>query len=117
MDSKGYIDLERDKQIARAGAYVGYDHVGIEDWCSMSYSMPDERRVELVLAMLEGGFQDRILLSTDSNCWALGGGEPLLHNVGHMLRYFVPKLRQAGVSEDAINGILVENPKRVLPIQ
>ncbi|MFC1893337.1 phosphotriesterase [Chloroflexota bacterium] len=117
LDSKANLDLERDKQIARAGAYVAYDHIGIEEWGKMFYAMPDERRVELVVAMLEAGFRDRILLSTDSNCHGLGWGDTFLHNVGHMLRYFVPKLRQAGISEETINHILVENPKRVIPIQ
>ena len=117
LDGSGHIDLEHDKQIARAGAYVAYDDIGIEDWSSMPYGMPDEHRVELVLAMLEAGFQDRILLSTGSKCQVLGWGEPHLHNSAHMIRYFLPKLRQAGVGEEAINGILVRNPKRVLPIQ
>ncbi|MFC1893623.1 phosphotriesterase [Chloroflexota bacterium] len=116
-DTKGYIDLERDRQIVRMGAYVAYDHIGIEEWCRMWYGMPDEIRVELVVKMLEDGFQDRILLSADSNCWGLGWGERFLHNVGHIIRYFLPKLRDAGVSEEALNVMLVENPKRVLPIQ
>jgi len=116
-DERFALDLERDKQIARAGAYVGYDHIGIEAWSRMFYHIPDERRVELVLAMLKAGFQERILLSADANCHSLGWGDTHLHNVGHVLRYFIPKLRQAGVSEEVINGMLVENPKRILPIQ
>lgn len=117
LDGKDSVDLERDKKIARAGAYVSYDHLGIEDWSRMPYAMPDERRLELVSAMLEAGFQERILLSSDSRSWSLGRAEPFLHNAGHMLRYFLPKLRKAGISEQVITGILVDNPKRVLPIQ
>lgn len=117
LDGTGHIDLEQDKQIARSGAYVAYDDIGIEEWSRMPYAMPDERRVEMILAMLEAGFQDRIMLSAGSKCQVLGWGESHLHNVAHMLRYFLPKLKQVGVSEEAINGMLVENPKRVLPIQ
>lgn len=117
LDSNRNIDLERDKEFARAGAYIGYDHVGIEDWCRMFYGMPDERRIELVQAMLQAGFRDRLLISADSNCWGLGWGEVFLHNVGHILRYFAPKMKQAGINQETINAILVENPKRVLPIQ
>ncbi|MFC1893633.1 phosphotriesterase [Chloroflexota bacterium] len=118
LDSEGYMDLERDKQIAHAGAYVSYDQAGIENtWSRTRYAMPDERRVELVSAMLEAGFQDRILLSSSSKCWGLGRGEAHRHMIGHVLRYFVPKLKQAGVSEAAINAMLLENPKHVLPIQ
>lgn len=117
LDSKDATDLERDKKIARAGAYVSYDHLGIEGWSQMPYAMPDERRLELVSAMLQAGFQERLLLSSGSRSWSLGRAEPFLHNAGHMLRYFLPKLKKTGISEQAINRILVDNPKRVLPIQ
>lgn len=111
------IDLDRDKQIARTGAYPAYDHIGVEGWCRMFYARPDEARLELVLAMLEAGFQDRIIISADSNAWGLGWGESYLSSVGHTLRYFVPRMKRAGVGEDVIRGLLVENPKRVLPMQ
>jgi len=117
LDESTAIAKDLDRQVAQAGAYVGYDHLGVEDWSTMHFSMPDERRVERILEMIEAGFQDNILLSTDANCYHLRLGEPTPHNVGHTLRYFVPKMRQAGISEEAINGMLVENPKRVLPIQ
>lgn len=117
LDSKDQVDLERDKQIARSGAYVAYDQIGIEDiWCREWYAMSDNIRVELVLAMLNSGFQDRILLSSGSIGWRLGA-EPFLHNVGHTIRCFTPKLMEAGVSQEVIHGILAENPKHVLPIQ
>jgi phosphotriesterase-related protein len=117
LDSQGYIDIERDKEIARAGAYVSYDQVGIEDWSKMPYRMPDEKRVELILAMLDAGFKDRILLSTSSKCQKLGWGENHFHNVGHLIRYFLSKLKRAGVSDAIINEMLLENPRKALPIQ
>ena len=117
LDSKDCLDVERDKQIARAGAYLGYDQVGIEGWLSAPYAMADEQRVDLFKAIVAAGLQDRILLSTSSNGWRLGRDEVMLHNVAHLSRYFLPKLKQAGISEKTINTVLVENPKRVLPIQ
>lgn len=117
LDGKDCLDLERDKQIARAGAYVAYDRVGLEEWSGKPYRLPDERRAELVLAMVTAKLQDRLLLSSNAKCQSLGRGEPSLHNVTHVLRYFLPKLKQAGLSERILNGILVDNPKRVLPIQ
>lgn len=116
LDSHGYIDIERDKEIARSGAYISYDQVGIEDWSKMPYRMPDAKRVDLVLTMLDAGFKDHILLSTSSKCQQLGWGENHLHSVGHLIRYFLSKLKQAGVSNAMITDILVENPKHVLPI-
>jgi len=106
------IDLERDKEIARKGAYVGYDHIGWED-ASVPYSMPDERRVELVKAMVEAGFTEHIVLSCSAIGYALGEPQPK-HSFGHLLESFVPRLKKAGVSQSAIDTILVENPKRIL---
>jgi predicted metal-dependent phosphotriesterase family hydrolase len=110
------IDLERDQEFAKKGFYIGYDHIGIEEWSSMPYAMPDEKRIDLVLKMLDAGFKDRIILSCDTNSWSLGWNTPK-HTVGHLLRSFVPKLRSRGVSDKVINDILIENPKRFLTIQ
>ena len=117
LDSKDNLDLERDKKIARAGAYVAYDQIGIEEWSHASCAMSDARRVELVQEMLKLGFQDRMLLSANSMGWRLEKDGLLLHSAAHVLRSFVPALRRAGVTEEALNDMLIENPKRVLPIQ
>jgi phosphotriesterase-related protein len=126
VDAAYCIDIERDKELARKGAYVGYDHIGIEPWSPMPYNMFDEKRVELVQEMLADGHRDRIILSCDVNCHSLGWykmphkigkNDTPLHTVGHLLRYFVPNMRKHGIDEDTIRHLLVENPKRVLPIQ
>lgn len=109
-DNPAAQDLERDKEIARRGAYVGYDHIGTE---TGPQGMPDQGRVELVKAMIEAGFVTRVILS----CGAIGhamGWPQTAQSYAHLLRSFVPKLRQAGVSDDAIQTMLVENPKRLL---
>ena len=117
LNGSGRIDMEYDRQIIRAGAYVAYDDIGVQDWSRRPYRMPDERRVDLLLSMTKAGLQDHVLLSTGSRSHSLSWGEPSLHNVGHLFRYFLPAMRHAGVGEDLIHKILVENPKRVLPIQ
>ncbi|MFQ5879507.1 MAG: phosphotriesterase, partial [Dehalococcoidia bacterium] len=115
LSSAYSLDLERDKEIARRGAYLGYDHIGIEPtWSDAAYAMPDERKVELIIAMVEAGYAQNLILSCDVNGWSLGWKNPY-HTVAHLLRYFVPRLHRAGISEEMIHTLLVENPKRVLP--
>ncbi len=109
------IDLERDKEIAKNGAYVGYDHIGWED-PSVPHSIPDERRVQLVKAMVEAGFAERIVLSCSAIGYAIDVPQPK-HSFSHLLKSFVPKLKKAGVSASAIDTILIENPKRILTVQ
>ncbi len=116
-DAKYALDLERDKDLARQGAYVGYDHIGIEAWSPQPYAMPDSERVELVQAMLKAGHRDRLILSADVNSFSLGWSTTPLHTVGHLLRYFVPAMRAAGIDDDTITHLFVENPRRVLPMQ
>lgn len=125
-DAAYCLDFERDKELARKGAYVAYDHIGIEAWSPTPDHMRDEVRVEMVKAMLDAGYRDRLLISCDASGHGLGWykmkhkfgkNDTPLHTVGHLLRYFVPKMRQAGIDEDTIRHLLVENPKQILPIQ
>lgn len=111
-----HLDMERDKEVARRGAYIAYDHVGVEKWCRMFYARPDEERLEYVLAMLNAGFEDRVMIATDTNSKGLGWGETYLHNPAHLLRYFVPKMKKAGIKDKTITKLLVENTRRVLPM-
>ncbi|MFC1893631.1 phosphotriesterase [Chloroflexota bacterium] len=106
------VNLERDKEIAKKGAYIAYDHIGWED-SSVPYGMPDEQRVELVKAMVEAGLTEHIILSCSAIGYAIGMPQPK-HSFAHLLKSFVPRLRTAGVSDRAIDTILVENPKRIL---
>lgn len=116
-DAKYAIDLERDKEMMRRGYFVGHDHIGFEDvWSPALYAMPDERRVELVVALVEAGFVDRLILSNDTSGFALGWTTPF-QSYAHLLRSFVPKLLKAGVTQEQIDTMLIGNPKRVLPIQ
>lgn len=116
LDSNGFTNVERDKQIARAGAYVAYDRIGTQNTSNNIFAMPDEDRLKLILNLLDAGLQDQILLSTSSHCQSLSWGESNVHSVSHLLRYFLPGLRKTGVDEATINKLLVQNPRRVLTI-
>lgn len=98
-------DGEVAKAIARRGAFVGFDRQG---------GPGDTRQVKMVLAMLDAGYAANLLFSSDFS----GGGSQLRHNggpgYGKTLTVFVPKLREAGVDEKALQGILADNPRRLL---
>jgi len=85
------------KQVAKRGASVGFDRVTLPRF------VPDEGRVPMILAFLEAGYGDKLLLSTDSR-----------KDYGNTVTKFVPQLRAAGVNEDTIHRILVDNPRRFL---
>ncbi|MGE3913561.1 MAG: phosphotriesterase [Chloroflexota bacterium] len=75
----------------------------------------DEQRVMTIARLVGDGLAGSITLAhdvcykTDLTTW---GGD----GYGHVLRNIVPRLRLAGVPESAIQQMLVENPRQLLPL-
>lgn len=95
------------RELAQSGAYVAFDTVGKESYQS------DTTRLRLLLALLEAGHADRVLLSCDISRHAYlrsEGGQ----GYGHLFRSFLPRIRAAGVGEDLIDLMTRRNPLRFL---
>jgi phosphotriesterase-related protein len=94
------------KQLAKRGVFVGFDRVTIP-------IVPDAQKVTTVLAFLDAGYADQLLLSSDfSNGRALkkNGGPGIAQTV----TVFGPMLTRAGVSEATLHRILADNSRRFL---
>ena len=100
-------DTGMHKAIAKRGAWVGFDRIGLVQ------TMPDEERVKMVLAMLEAGYADRLLFAGDGpfRPWLKKEGGPGLAQV---VTRFLPMLRKAGVKDETLHTITVDNPRRFL---
>ena len=96
--------------IARRGAFIGLDTLGHEMGRS---DIPAAAKVRMVQDLLDAGLVDHILFSSDQ-----GNVRQFNRYYGHgwasVLMQFVPKLRFAGVPEETIRKILVDNPRRYL---
>lgn len=100
-------------EVARTGAYVAFDHC--TDEAGAPYSAPDEGRVQFVLALLEAGYEEQLLLSTDRISHSLSRAETRqAFTYASLLTRFLPMLREAGVSEETLHNVMVENPRRLL---
>jgi phosphotriesterase-related protein len=93
------------KAICRRGAFVGFDRQG---------GPGDAQQVPLVMALLEAGFADNLMFSSD-----FSSANELKRNnrdLGYAktLTVFVPKLKAAGAGDDVLRGIMVDNPRRFL---
>jgi phosphotriesterase-related protein len=92
------------KSLCKRGAFVGYDRQG---------GPGDANNVPQILALIEAGYADNLLFSSD-----LSMAQQVKHNggtgYGKTLTVFVPKLREAGVKEEALHGILTENPRKFI---
>lgn len=97
-------DLWLHLQIAKRGAFVGYDGPS-----KIKY-YPDSVRVELIKGMLDAGFGSRLLISGDmgrrSYLTSYGGGP----GFGYILKKFVPRLLAEGLTQADIDQIWVRNP-------
>jgi phosphotriesterase-related protein len=94
------------KQLAKRGVFVGFDRVTIP-------IVPDAERVVMIMAMVEAGYSDQILISSDfavANSLKKNGGAGLAQTS----TVFGPMLLKAGMTTDMLRHILVENPKRFL---
>lgn len=96
--------VEVQKALCKRGAFIGFDRQG---------GQGDARQVPMVLALIEAGYAGNLMFSSD-----LSSANQLKRNNGagyaKTLTVFVPKLREAGVKEDTLHGILVDNPRRFL---
>ncbi|MFC4493995.1 phosphotriesterase [Streptomyces ovatisporus] len=107
----GHQDLLDDsavhRELAAAGAYVSFDTIGKESYQS------DGTRLRLLLALLEAGHADRVLLSCDVSRFGYlrSEGGP---GYGHLFRSFLPRVRAAGADDDLIDLLTRRNPLRFL---
>ena len=96
--------VEVHKALCKRGAFIGFDRQG---------GQGDARQVPMVQTLIDAGYADNLLFSSD-----LSTANQLERNGGagyaKTLTVFVPKLREAGVKEETLHGILVDNPRRFL---
>lgn len=110
----GHLDRNMDWdyhiQVAERGVYFGYDQI------SKSKYYPDGQRVEFICRMIKAGHGKQLMLSMDlarQSNFTTYGGQP-----GHtyFMDTFVPMLKLAGLSDDRIHMLLIDNPKNALTV-
>lgn len=107
----GHIDLSGDlnyiRQVLSTGITVGFDTVGKNAY------LEDEKRIEFLKELEDSRQLDQVVLSMDltrKSHLAYKGGI----GYSYLVEKFLPALREAGIKEESINLMLIENPKRLL---
>ena len=101
------------KQIAESGCYLEWDLFGKEESHFSRNTPNDAARMDYIASMSAQGYGDKIVIAQDicdKNRLLKYGG----HGYFYILAHIVPRMRARGFSQDAIDKILVENPKRAL---
>ena len=114
--SDGRDDPAYQKSLADRGSYVGFDRFGLEQ------IVPDAVRTRNLKALVDAGHRDRVMVSHDTvNCWqgALGATDPAelskaLPNwrMTHLFEHIFPELKRMGMSQEDLDHIVIENPRR-----
>lgn len=106
----GHVDrkLEYDyhRALLETGAYLIYDQLGKEKY------VPDRDRIALLGRLIAEGYGERIMLSGDfgrASYWTSNGGGP---GLTYILWRFLPWLLSEGISKEAVQALVVDNPAR-----
>jgi phosphotriesterase-related protein len=95
------------------GSYIGMDRFGLPKF---------EDRVDIVATMCERGYADRMVLSHDTAVfqhWVPPASLKMLPDWHflHVLNDVVPALEERGVTEEQIEQMLINNPRRIFDQQ
>ena len=109
LHEDGTLDHDYYGELLRFGAVLEFDLFG---WTELG---SDAMRYQRIAELCAGGWQHRILLSTDtcrlSQLHARGG-----RGFTYLFDSVLPGLRDAGVSADAIEAMTVATPRRLLGV-
>lgn len=105
-------DLDYLGKLADAGSLLGMDRFGLD------VLLPFEQRVGTVAELVRRGYAEKIVLSQDASCfidWFPREKQlavaPDWHYT-HISDDVLPALRERGVTEEQINTMIVDNPRR-----
>lgn len=105
-------DLDYLTRLADAGSLLGMDRFGLD------VLLPFEDRIATVVALVERGYVEKVVISHDAACF-IDWFDPELKaqaaprwHYRHISEDVLPALRERGVSEDDLRTILVDNPRR-----
>lgn len=94
------------------GAWVQYDMIGSELFYADQgvQCTSDEEDAQHIAELVDAGYGHRVLLSSDIFLKSLlrRYGGP---GYGHVLQYFVPRLKRYGLDSEAIQQLVVHNPR------
>lgn len=107
------LDFAYLEELAAAGSYLGMDRFGIGTILSFA------DRVHVVAEMCRRGHAARLVLSHDTHCYNDWLPQEMWRQLLPQWTYLhihndvLPALRAAGVTEEQIHVMLVENPRRI----
>ena len=112
----GNANLQYHTSVLEKGVYIAFDRLGID------FLFPDTLRKACIIGLLGIGYANQIMLSHDYCPYWLSRPFELPDFVrglmanwsyAHVFKNIIPALKEAGVSDDKINTMMVDNPRRL----
>jgi phosphotriesterase-related protein len=110
-------DIDYLEKLVAQGSYLGMDRFGIDTILTF------DDRVRTVAEMCKRGHANKMVLSQDAACfndWLPEEAIPIVLPRWHFLHIHndvIPALKEQGVSDEQINTMLVENPRKIFETQ
>jgi phosphotriesterase-related protein len=106
-------DVDYLMKLADRGSILGMDRFGI------NFTITPEQRVRTIAEMVKRGYVDHLTLSHDCTCWsdyfpsveAYNAAMPDHHYL-HIHQHVIPALLEAGVTQEQLDRMFVDNPRR-----
>jgi phosphotriesterase-related protein len=105
------------KKVCDRGSFIGMDRFGVDLF------LETEKRVATIKKMCDMGYADHMVLSHDAACHFDWVDPPLRERIlpnwhyNHIPDDVIPALRKAGVTEEQVTTMTVDNPRRVFERQ
>ena len=120
VEPQGIHQIE---EILLRGAYVQVDHIGIP-WRHDDATQLDESMANLMVQLADKGYINQMVITYDRWFFNPRGAateeNPQLLNekvdLGYLFTKFAPRLRSKGFSDADLEKMLVDNPRRILPM-
>ncbi|KAD3633011.1 phosphotriesterase [Arthrobacter yangruifuii] len=100
------------------GGRIGFDTFGYETELPDPpfWARPRKERLNHFLTLIEKGHLSQLLASADANCSPLGWPGVKGHTVNYIFEDLMPDLRNAGIDEETITTLFVDNPADFLSL-
>jgi phosphotriesterase-related protein len=110
-------DIAYLRKLCDRGSYIGMDRFGVDVF------LPTPKRVATIAKMCELGYAEKMVLSHDASCYFGWVDQPLREKLvpnwhfNHIPDDVIPALKEAGVSEQQIQTMTVDNPRHIFERQ
>ncbi len=113
------LDIDYQLRTLEQGVYVSWDRMGLQGLVGCPI---DEKRYATIIYLIGKGFADKIMISHDYIINWLGrplnlpeAALPLIANwhPSHLFKNIIPVLKEGGVTDEQIETIIKNNPKRL----